>query len=62
LYLFSDRDEVVKKRDVVEHAEDAEALGYVVYMESFGKGAHCALLQEDKDRYWSSVSNLWRSV
>jgi hypothetical protein len=62
LYIFSDGDEVVRKRDVVEHAVEAEGVGYRVLREEFEKGAHCALLLEDEERYWGSVRRLWGSV
>jgi DNA repair protein RAD57 len=62
LYLYSEKDEVVRERDVVDHADEAEAVGYRVYKGNFGKGDHCALLLEDEDRYWRSITTLWGSV
>jgi hypothetical protein len=62
LYLFSDEDQMVRTKDIVEHAEEAEGLGYTVFREHFGKGAHCALLLEDEGRYWRGVERLWGSV
>jgi hypothetical protein len=37
-------------------------VGYRVLREEFEKGAHCALLLEDEERYWGSVRRLWGSV
>ncbi|EPE32659.1 alpha/beta-Hydrolase [Glarea lozoyensis ATCC 20868] len=62
LYLFSDEDQMVRTKDIAEHAEEAEGLGYIVFREHFGRGKHCALLLEDEGRYWRGVERLWNGV
>ena len=55
LYLYSEKDVLVKWQHVHEHAEDARIKGYSVREEKFTKAAHAALLTEDSVRYWNAV-------
>lgn len=57
LYLYSKADRLVGWRDVHTHIEDAMQLGYLHVREiSFDEAPHCALLQENPERYWKSVN------
>jgi hypothetical protein len=55
LYLYSHGDELVRSTDVHDHAEESRRAGYTdVREEVFQKAGHCALLNEDSDRYWKA--------
>ena len=56
LYLYSEGDALVYARDVHAHAEEARQRGFTATREEkFLKAPHCALLNEDSDRYWNAV-------
>ena len=42
-------------RDVEDHADDAEARGWVVRREEFGGSMHVAHARVDEGRYWGIV-------
>ena len=56
LYLYSKGDLLVDWRAVREHAEDARRAGYSVVIEVvFEKAMHCALMSEDREKYWGAI-------
>ena len=56
LYLYSQKDALVDFHHVHEHVEAASQAGYVdVREEVFDTAPHCALINEDADRYWDAV-------
>lgn len=58
LYVYSKKDALVSSEDVRAHAEDARKAGYAVRQEVFERAPHCALINEDSDRYWNSISEV----
>lgn len=61
-YIYSEGDDLVLSKDVKEHADEAEGLGYPVLRENFGGSKHCAHMLEDEARYWGVVKRLWSGV
>ncbi|RYP26354.1 hypothetical protein DL767_008076 [Monosporascus sp. MG133] len=60
LYLLSRDDRMVRVEDALSHARLARKLGYRVGTVLFEKAAHCALVMEDAEKYWSAIRNsLW---
>ena len=57
LYLYSRADALVEAEHVREHAEAAEKKGCCgrVVREEFARAPHCALVNEDRGRYWGAV-------
>ena len=56
LYLYSQGDAMVDFGDVHDHADEARQSGYKVVGELlFSKAPHCALLNENPERYWDAV-------
>jgi hypothetical protein len=56
LYLYSKADQVAGPMDVRTHALEAEAKGYLTIRETvFETSPHCALVNEDHEKYWNSV-------
>lgn len=56
LYLYSRADVVVEAGHVREHAEEARGKGCgKVVEEVFESAPHCALVNEDRERYWAVV-------
>jgi hypothetical protein len=55
LYLYSKKDALVNWKHVSEHAEAARNRGYGVREEVFEKAPHCALVNEDAERYWDAI-------
>ncbi|WOO79054.1 uncharacterized protein LOC62_02G002591 [Vanrija pseudolonga] len=51
-YIYSDADKLIHAADVEAHAREAEALGFTVRRENFGKSAHVAHMKADPERYW----------
>lgn len=51
-YIYSDADKLIHAADVEQHAREAEALGFTVRRENFGKSAHVAHMKADPERYW----------
>jgi hypothetical protein len=62
LYLYSKADEMVGYDEVDEHAEEAEAKGYIVRKVLFEKSAHTGHIREDPERYWGAIIELWKSA
>lgn len=62
VYIYSEGDELVSRKDVEEHADKAEVLGYPVWREDFGGSKHCAHMLEDEGRYWGIVRKLWSGI
>jgi hypothetical protein len=61
-YVYSEADEFVHYRAVEEHADHAEANGYVVVRrDKFSGSQHVAHARLDPDRYWSLVTETWNS-
>ena len=58
-YVFSKGDKIVKWEDVVEHADEAESMGWSVEKEVFEGSGHVGHLVADSDRYWRIVRKLW---
>jgi hypothetical protein len=59
LYLYSKADQVAAAMDVHQHALEAEAKGYLAIRETvFETSSHCALINEDREKYWNSVKVL----
>jgi hypothetical protein len=59
LYLYSKADQVAGAMDVRQHALEAEAKGYRAIRETvFETSSHCALINEDREKYWNSVKVL----
>ena len=55
-YIHSKADLMVDSRHVHEHAEEARQRGYATVREElFESAPHCALLNEDSERYWTNV-------
>lgn len=50
---------MVAWRDVVDHAEDAEAKGWRVGRERYVDSGHVDHLRQDEERYWGAVRSLW---
>jgi hypothetical protein len=59
-YLYSEEDEMVDWRDVLEHAVEARGKGYEVREEEFKGSAHCAHGAKEPERYWRVVDECWR--
>ncbi|KAL3446015.1 hypothetical protein BJX65DRAFT_319112 [Aspergillus insuetus] len=59
LYVYSVEDEMVRWEDVERHMEEGRGCGYLVHGEKFERGAHCALVMLDEERYWGSVQRAW---
>jgi hypothetical protein len=62
LYLYSVEDEMVRWEDVERHMEHGRERGYLVHGERFERGAHCALVMLNEERYWESVQRAWEGV
>jgi len=58
-YVFSKEDKIVKWQDVVEHADEAESMGWSEE-EVFEGSGHVGHLVQDSDRYWTIVRKLWK--
>ncbi|KAL2841684.1 hypothetical protein BJY01DRAFT_236288 [Aspergillus pseudoustus] len=58
-YVYSVEDEMVRWEDVEGHMEEGRGRGYLVDGERFKKGAHCALVMLDEERYWGSIRKAW---
>ncbi|KAJ0420365.1 hypothetical protein BJY00DRAFT_284138 [Aspergillus carlsbadensis] len=58
-YVYSVEDEMVRWEDVERHMEDGRRRGYSVHGEKFERGAHCALVVLDEERYWESIQRAW---
>jgi DNA repair protein RAD57 len=59
LYVYSVEDEMVRWEDVESHMEEGRGRGYLVHGERFERGAHCALVMLDEERYWTSIHRAW---
>jgi hypothetical protein len=59
LYLVSAADVMVGVEDVMSHAREGVESGFEVGVVRFKEAAHCALIMEDQDRYWSAVRDTW---
>lgn len=60
LYLYSRGDAVVSAADVRTHAHAARrGLGCRVGTVGFESADHCALVLEDKEKYWRAVREAW---
>ena len=56
LYVYSRADALVHHEHVHEHAEEARAAGYSDVRElMFDHAAHCALITEAPESYWSAI-------
>ncbi|KAK2805112.1 hypothetical protein FQN50_006357 [Emmonsiellopsis sp. PD_5] len=53
-YIYSERDELIRSRDVEDHARQARGKGWVVDMEKF-EAPHVAHMRVDPERYWGVV-------
>jgi Eukaryotic protein of unknown function (DUF829) len=59
LYLYSKADQMVGSIDIHKHALEAKAKGYLTIRETvFEMSSHCALVNEDREKYWNSVKVL----
>ncbi|ETS73438.1 hypothetical protein PFICI_15043 [Pestalotiopsis fici W106-1] len=62
LYLYSRGDAVVAAADVLAHADETRrGLGCRVGIVGFEKAEHCALILEDKEKYWKAVQEAWEA-
>lgn len=62
LYLYSRGDAVVSATDVLSHAHGARrGLGCRVGTVGFESADHCALVLEDKEKYWRAVREAWEA-
>lgn len=61
-YIYSKEDEMVDWRDVEEHADVAEARGWVVRREMWEGTPHCGHLKREEGRYWAVVRGVWDEV
>ena len=60
-YIYSEADEFVNYRAVEEHAERAEAKGFVVARrEKFPGSPHVAHARSDPEKYWSVIGDTWK--
>ncbi|KAK2789325.1 hypothetical protein FQN53_002167 [Emmonsiellopsis sp. PD_33] len=53
-YIYSERDELIRSRDVEDHAKQAKAKGWLVSLEKFD-APHVAHMRVDPERYWGVV-------
>ncbi|KAI9735297.1 MAG: hypothetical protein M1818_006491 [Claussenomyces sp. TS43310] len=59
LYLYGDQDTMVFYRDIEDHAEEAEQLGWRCTTEKFKDGKHVGHMMMDAARYWRAVRAAW---
>ncbi|KAK4052527.1 hypothetical protein OIO90_004294 [Microbotryomycetes sp. JL221] len=60
LYLYSQTDLLIPAKDVERHGVEAQTKQDVdVTMVDFGKSQHVSHARTDKDKYWTSVKQLW---
>ena len=57
-YVFSDADDIVVAKDVLDHAVEARERGWDVGIERFVGTGHCGHLRGDEKRYWGIVEGL----
>jgi hypothetical protein len=62
LYVFSKNDALVPYEQVKQHANDAAARGINVRREIFDASPHVAHARTDPTRYWSAVTELWKTA
>ncbi|KAL9123333.1 MAG: hypothetical protein Q9187_000113 [Circinaria calcarea] len=60
LYLYSVADQMVEWQDVQSHLKAARTQGYRADGVMFYSSPHCALILEDKVRYWAAIQNFWQ--
>ncbi|CAG8957088.1 hypothetical protein HYFRA_00009289 [Hymenoscyphus fraxineus] len=61
-YFYSEEDKFVHFRNVEEHADDAEANGFVVECrEKFPNSGHVAHARSAPDRYWALCQSVWEA-
>lgn len=58
-YLYSKTDEMILWTDVMDHAEDARAKGWIVEEVLFEGSGHCAHLAKDPTRYIEAIKKMW---
>jgi hypothetical protein len=58
-YIYSHQDRMVWWKDVEDHANHAEAKGYVVTKEEFDGSEHVAHMRLQSDRYWKITEKVW---
>jgi hypothetical protein len=61
-YLFSEADDLICWKDVVDHAEySARHFNVLSLVVKFKATAHCNHMKENEDYYWSAVKKTWDS-
>ncbi|KAF4581795.1 hypothetical protein EYR40_002813 [Pleurotus pulmonarius] len=59
LYVYSDKDEMVRAKAVEEHVRRVRGLGYTARVEKFVGSQHVQHARSDPDRYWGAVWETW---
>lgn len=59
VYLYSKADQMVGYDEVEEHADLAEAKGWVVTRVRFENSPHAGHIREDEGKYWDAVMKAW---
>ncbi|KAJ9138208.1 Transmembrane protein 53 [Pleurostoma richardsiae] len=60
LYLFSEADEIISWKDIVQHAAEAREQGYDVETEVFDGTPHVGHMREHPEQYWQAIERRWR--
>ena len=60
LYIFSKGDELIPWKHVQAHTERAKAKGIDVRTEIYETSGHVLHSRADPERYWGSISKLWK--
>jgi hypothetical protein len=59
LYLYSDKDELVQKDSVEQHAHQAREKGYSVSTRNFGETRHVGHMRANPEMYWDAILEVW---
>ncbi|KAF4564073.1 hypothetical protein EYR36_003324 [Pleurotus pulmonarius] len=59
LYVYSDKDEMVRAKAVEAHLERMRGSGYRPRVEKFDGSLHVQHARSDPDRYWGAVRETW---
>ncbi|KAL4257767.1 TMEM53 family protein [Pleurotus pulmonarius] len=59
LYVYSDKDEMVRAEVVEKHVRRVRGLGYTTRVEKFVGSRHVQHARSDPDRYWGAVRETW---
>jgi hypothetical protein len=61
-YVFSEADDLIWWRDIVEHAElSAQKFGVLSLVVKYNDTAHCHHMRDNVEFYWSLVKKTWES-